>query len=214
MAKRQPYLLKNGTEVPSVTTLLGNLGWKSFGLMFWAHKIGKQGLDLKDERTKLADVGTMVHAFAEADITGRPQPEFLEATAEDRQKAQDAFRGYLEWKASTRIDPIASEIALVSERYKYGGRLDAITSRDGDAGLLDFKSSKDLYPDHLVQLAAYHVLWSENRPDIPLTSWHLLRWRPDGSFVHHLITRTLLERAWQAFQCCLQLNAIRKDLVA
>jgi hypothetical protein len=214
MAPRTPYRLKDGTEVPSVTTLLGHLGWKSYGLMFWAHKLGKAGIDLKDERAKLADVGTMCHAFAQADITGKPRPQFLEADADQRQKAEDAFRGYLDWKASTRLDLIASEVALVSETHRFGGRLDAITAREGEAGLLDFKSSKDLYPDQIVQVAAYDALWTENRPDVPLTSWHILRWRPDGAFVHHTLSRTVLDRAWEAFRCCLQLNGIRKDLVA
>ena len=211
---RKAYLLADGTPVPSVTQILGNIGWKQYGLMHWAHKLGKEGKGLDETRDAAAEAGTICHALAAADIMGLDAPKFPGAPDAVLQKALDSFEGYKAWRASTAIELIASEIPLVSERLKFAGRLDAIVSIAGAPGLLDFKSSKDLYADHIVQIAAYSTLWNENRPDLPLTTWHLLRWSPDGGFTHHQIPATVIEWGWQAFEAAMTLHALKPNLRA
>lgn len=208
---KHAFVLRDGTEVPSVTTILSNLGWKSYGLMYWAHALGKAGKDLREEREAVAEVGTICHAYAAADIAGRAQPMF-DVPAAQLDKAERSFASYLQWKAMTRLELLAPELPLVSEQHRFGGRLDAVVSFDGVAGLLDFKSSKALYPDHIVQVAAYAHLWNEHKPDLPLDHWHILRWVPDGAFSHHALSSRQIELGWAAFLACMDLQRIKKEL--
>ena len=194
-----------------MTSILGNLGWKSYGLMYWAHALGKAGKDLREEREAAAEVGTICHAYAAADITGKPQPVF-DVDAEMLSKAERSFASYLSWKGMTRLEMIASELPLVSETLRFGGRLDAVAAFDGAAGLLDFKSSKALYPDQVVQVAAYAHLWNEHKPEMPLGHWHILRWSPDGAFTHHALSQAQIDFGWRAFLACMELQAIKKEL--
>lgn len=205
------YRNQAGDKVVSVTQAIGNLGWKSYGLMLWAYGLGKEGKDLEKTRGDLADAGSLCHAMASADITGRPAPK-VDLPEEVAKKAADSFGAYLDWKRSTRLELRASEVAMVSEEHRYGGCLDAIAVFGGAAGLLDFKSSKALYPDQIVQLAAYWKLWEENNPDLPLSHWHVLRWAPDGGFTHHSISRQAMEAGWEAFLCCLRLHTLKKAI--
>jgi hypothetical protein len=201
----QVYKASDGQRVPSVTTVLGNLGWKTDGLMFWAHGIGIQGVPLHAARTKAADAGTLAHAMAAADITGGEQPDLEEVDEETRVRALGAFEQYLAWKRMTRLELVASEIPLVSEKHRYGGTPDAIVVFDGAAGLLDFKSAKALYGDHVVQVSAYWKLWEENNPTLPLAHWHVLRFPEIGGFAHHALSLPQVRDGWDTF---LHLRAI------
>ena len=53
----------NGRGIPSVTELLSFIDTE--GLISWANRIGRQGLDNKDVANKAAEFGTMVHESIE-----------------------------------------------------------------------------------------------------------------------------------------------------
>lgn len=78
-----------------------------------------------------------------------------------------------------------SELPLISERYKFGGTLDAMFVQD-ELSLGDFKTSNTVYVDYLVQvIGGYALLWDENFPNRPISGFHLLRFSKDGDFAHH-----------------------------
>ena len=78
--------------------------------------------------------------------------------------------------------------------------------------LVDWKTSKGLYPDMLIQLAAYKVGWEENYPDKPLLGgFHLLRIdKESASFHHHHWDR--LPDAWEVFRHLLEIHKLQKVL--
>jgi hypothetical protein len=195
----QVYKAQDGVRIPSVTTVLSGLGWKTDGLMFWAHGIGIQGIPLHEARSKAADAGTLAHAMAAADITGAQAPDLSDADADTRERAQAGFDAYRQWRRMSRLELVASEVPLVSEMHRFGGTLDAIAVFDGAAGILDFKSAKQLYGDHVIQVAAYRALWEENNPTLPLTHAHVFRWGPDGGFAHHSLSMPQVRAGWDAF---------------
>jgi hypothetical protein len=64
---------------------------------------------------------------------------------------------------------------------------------------LDWKTSNGVYPDYLIQIAAYRQLWEENNPLKLLTGgFHLLRFSKEhADFAHHYWSE--LNDAWDQF---------------
>lgn len=180
------YFLKDGTKVPSVTTVISRFK-DSGALIWWAWNEGKEGRDYRDTRDRAASAGTMAHALVEAHIHKQPRPlifDDLDTTVIAR--AEKAFAAFLEWAQQTNLQVTHTEMPLVSEQYKFGGTFDAILLGNRRA-MGDWKSSNGVYGDYLVQLAAYGQLWRENFPDQPIDGgFHLLRFdKTYGDFVHH-----------------------------
>ncbi|MGH6794635.1 MAG: PD-(D/E)XK nuclease family protein [Methylocella sp.] len=179
------YFLANGAKCPGTTTIIGRFK-DSGALIKWAYDQGKSGLNLYETRDKAAEAGTLAHAMVEARIKG----EKLETPLADAgvlQKAIAAFGAYESWAKGNRLRVVEQEMLLVSEKHRYGGTPDAIGELDGVLCLLDWKTSNAVYSDHLLQLAAYKILWEENHPDRLLTGgFHLCRFAKEhGDFAHH-----------------------------
>jgi hypothetical protein len=129
--------------------------------------------------------------------------DFLALDPESREKARNAFGMYQSWASQSKLKIIAQEVGLVSERYRFGGTLDAIGVIDGVLCLVDWKTSNGVYSDYLLQLAAYRVLWEEANPDKILNGgFHLCRFSKEhGDFAHHYYRE--LDDAWLMFEALL-----------
>lgn len=176
------YFLKNGTRVPSVTTVLGR--FKDAGpLMYWAWQCGKDGKDFREERDKAADAGTLAHAAVEAWVKG--DNFSFNGSEEVVARAKRAFGAFIEWADQTKLKVDKTELPLVSEKYAFGGTFDAILL-GAKRAMGDWKSSNGVYGEYLAQLAAYGQLWSENYPDEPIDGgYHLCRFdKAHGDFTH------------------------------
>jgi len=164
------YFNAKGDKVPSVTQVLGSLGFGKEALMYWAWKLGKEGKDFKAERGSAADVGTLVHARIEAFLRNQPpyEPNGPEET-ELWPASQNPFAGFLSWYDRNRFDLIAAEVPLVHEEYGYGGTLDAVgRTTEGEIVLYDWKTSGGIYGTNFMQAAAYKALWNHHNPDYPI----------------------------------------------
>jgi hypothetical protein len=192
---KQGYFLADGTRVPGVTTILGR--FKDAGpLMRWAWEEGRAGRDYRETRQAAADAGTIAHAMVEAEIHGRPfvMPEVPE---DIRAKAQQAYATYREWAAQTKLQPIATEVRLVSETHRYGGTLDVILV-GGRRLLGDWKTSNAVYGEYLLQLAAYGALWNEHHPQEPIEGFQLMRFsKQHPDFEARFFAE--LDAAWEMF---------------
>ena len=209
------YKLANGDSAPGVTTIINRFK-DSGGLLYWAFGQGKaaergQISNLYEKRDEAADAGTLAHALVEAYINGDTLPELPENGI--GLKAQQGFANYLHWQEDNKIEVVLQEMQLVSETYKFGGCPDAmgIDSR-GDLAILDWKTSDGVYPDYLIQIAAYRHLWEENNPDQPITGgFHLLRFSKEhADFAHHYWSE--LDDAWEQFKLFRQAYDIDKRL--
>lgn len=193
------YYLKDGTRVPSVTTVIGRFK-DSTGLLHWAFQQGKNGAEhLYEESGKAADVGTLAHAMVEAEIKGLKE---VKTTTDDPiliAKARQAFGMYREWARQTRVHIVTTEMDLISEQFRYGGTPDAIGQIGDQLCLLDWKTSNAVYVDHLIQVAAYAHLWNEQYPQKPIDGgYHILRFSKDfPDFAHRHYQD--LEDAWEQF---------------
>ncbi len=178
------YKTQDGKRVPSVTTIISKFK-ESGGLIHWAWDLGCQGIDYRKIRDDAASAGTFAHEMVERWIHGQ-DPNTVEGQEEQIAKACNAFSLFLEWAAQTKLEVTETELGLVSEKYRFGGTLDAMFV-NGKLSLGDWKTSNAVYSDYLFQLAGYAILWEENRPDQPITGgFHLMRFAKDTpDFTHH-----------------------------
>src|SRR5215475_14886059 len=110
------YFLRDGTQVPSVTTIISRFK-DAGGLIHWAWNLGREGLDYRKERDKAANAGTLAHAAVEAWTRG--QPYTWQGVPEVVQKAQVAFTAFEQWARQTRLKVTHTELPLVSEQFCY-----------------------------------------------------------------------------------------------
>jgi predicted RecB family nuclease len=209
-ASRRDYRLADGTRLPGTTTITGRFK-QAEGLIYWAWKQGCDGLDYRDIRDKAANAGTLAHDMIEADIQG----EFIEVVEREDETymlARRGYEGYKRWAEQSHLKIIDTEIKLVSEEYRYGGTPDAIGMLGDVLVLLDWKTGKRLYPEALLQLAAYRQLLGENGHGW-VQEFHLIRFgKEDASYHHH--SWQDLSKAWDAFKLMRELYELDKTLKA
>jgi hypothetical protein len=199
MGRFHEYKTADGRRVPSVTTVLKSLGGNTEGLIRWAHKLGIEGKDLDDARQRPMDVGTTAHAMIEAHLGGR-ELQLQMLPADILEKARTAFEAWKEWAELTSYTVVAKETPLVSEEHRFGGTFDAVLIKKKRI-IVDWKTSAGIYPEHLVQVAAYGALWNETHPTEPIEGFALLRLgRDEGLFDYHLRPPGgVMVKAWEAF---------------
>src|SRR5260370_15937732 len=191
------YRTKDGISVPSVTTI-NKSGQESGGLIHWAWQLGIDGLDYRIMRDEGAKAGEVGHRLVEAAIKHQTLSEKDFPTRGAADVGMKAFEAYQRWEATSRIKWLDSEISLVSEKYRFGGTIDAIGLPDGANTYCigDWKTGS-LYPDHLCQIAAYSRLFEECTGH-PVHGAHLCRFNKlTGDFVHAYFDD--LSEAWDAF---------------
>ena len=202
------YKLKDGTKVYGVTTIIEQWGLNKRALNWYWWDQGRQGAEWMKPLEKEAALGTLIHSWIEAELRGTPRPEI---PAEHKERAENAMLGFWEWRDAMQLEVTGSELPLVSETYHYGGTIDYPVRLKGRRAILDLKSSKEVYIDHRVQLAAYRQLWNENFPDDPAVGHHLLRvGKADGSFAHHFWPSLMNE--WESFTHLLALHELARQM--
>ena len=198
----------DGVQVPSVTQIIGRFK-DSGALLQWAFKQGREaGLAGKStarlyDDTRAVDIGTHVHAMVEADLHGYPMPAWPEAFMDEMKTAADnAFRSYKQQVGIGQLFIMPLEVQLVSARYRFGGTPDAITEVDGQIDIGDWKTSNRIYPDHVIQLAAYRQLWNEAHPDQPASGGRIFRFGKETGLMSerpHYYDSATLDIAWKLF---------------
>ena len=201
------YKTSDGRIVPGATTVTGLLN-KPF-LVRWANQLGLEGIDSSTYTDEAAKTGTLAHAMIQADLTGE-QLDYNQYSPLQVSLAENACLSYFEWKKQHEIVPIHCEKQFVSDRLGYGGTVDCYCMLDGKATLLDFKTSKAIYEDYFVQLAAYAELLRE--AGLPVEETRILRVGRDETegFEERKVTDT---RKWfEIFQHLLGIYYLKKEL--
>lgn len=214
------YKTKENKRVPSVTTITGLYGEKD-GLLHWANGKGLEGITLSEAREAVATPGSMAHDMVDKFIRGEPwdQTEWrhkfstTDAYNEAVKRCSQAFANFERWASYSKFQLVEGEIPLVSEEFKFGGRLDAIMTEHGLA-LADWKTggSGGIFADYLYQVAGYAILWEENFPDQPITNgYHIIRFNRDtADFAHWHFSE--LEDAREGFLRLRELYEIHKKV--
>ena len=102
--------------------------------------------NVRDER---GEVGNEVHRWVEADLDGGwGYPDVWDA---DVQECIDQYKLFL---AAHEVKPLMTETTVWSEKNNNAGTLDFIAVIDGIVSLVDTKTSRNLWLEHEMQLAA------------------------------------------------------------
>ena len=209
-------------ELPSVTTIIGQLD-KSGPLMGWAVKVMGEYLQAHPEELKdnpadtykkakgwykelsrqAMDLGSEIHNLLEVHLKGQKVEGLLEANP----LLNKPFEEFLAWKGTRKFELVESE-HIVWSHLKYAGTLDCVAKLDGKLYLADFKSSKAIYDDYLMQVAAYMKAYEERINDghvidrkvegvgilrLPKTEKDTFEWKE--------YTLTEVEDAFESFMC-------------
>jgi len=144
--------------VANIDALLSRSEEQGFGFLRWYWKRDPIKGDMTDIRNysdgvlnDAAELGTMIHEWiaAEHDM-GTPYP--------DTSLAPPSFWEMVDqwnaWKTEHDVVPIMTETTFWSRQYGYAGTADGVWMVDGKRILLDVKSSRNVWDEHYMQLAA------------------------------------------------------------
>ncbi len=165
----------DGQPVPGVTTILKCINKPA--LMPWAvkmtrdywleavksgradyEKIHKESWNAHKNFTKnAAEIGSNVHAYAEAALKKLPAPELM---TDEAKRGAEAFH---KWFESHKIKLLASERFILSQEHYYAGTCDLVAEIDGEYCVGDFKTSSGIYPEMRFQTAAYQNAIQEEK---------------------------------------------------
>lgn len=201
------YKTSDGKRVPGTTTITGLLNKPQ--LVAWANRLGLEGIDSSKYVDAAAEVGTAAHRMIECHLTGETF-ETERYSPHTVGLAENALISFYEWADRHRVRVIATEMQLVSDRLRYGGTIDCLCEMDGELTLLDFKTSKAIYDEHFIQLAAYRALLEEAGHKV--ARCRILRVGRDESEGFEERSMSDTSKHFEIFQHLLAVYYLRKEL--
>jgi len=159
--KRFSYYDFYGVPVPRVSEILEYCSDQS-SIIKWAANCGYKYNKIKDDAL---NIGTMVHEAIEKYLNreldiGELDTEF--GNNKLSQQAKTAFKNFISWQRSLEFAGFYFEHIYAIEEVMscpyFGGTCDAIVRINGADYVIDFKTSKQINTNYLVQLSAYYWL--------------------------------------------------------
>jgi len=150
------YVNESGDRFPSVTTFLGAMLDKS-GLDEWRARVGEEEANRATNRG--ARRGTALHLVCEKYVLNEPLPAMMPSI----QMLFAQVKPVLDARLNSVI---ASEVPLMSNHLRLGGRCDLVCRFDGKRSILDFKTTnnektEDMMYSYFIQEAAYAIMFEE-----------------------------------------------------
>lgn len=175
---RHRFTHQDGSPIDSVTSATCKLD-KSAPLMGWA--INQMALYLinnwdlkkvKQESDKIqlietakreyrrlkqeaADLGTEIHKLCEQWIKGK------KIQLPEDERIRNGYMAFQKFVMEHNYNFIESEKIGYSKQHNFAGIIDSIAEENGKLILIDFKSSKGIYSEMLLQTAGYQLIYEE-----------------------------------------------------
>jgi hypothetical protein len=172
-----PWALKEGVE-----WLAGNLFFdretkhknifhtKGMGIDFLTK--GIKGA-YRNTSTSAINIGSITHKWVEEAI--RWKLEGGDPPLMPKQKeAQTAIEAFRAWVSENEVEWHSAERKLYHRTYKYAGTVDAVATINGEHCVIDWKTSKAVYPEYYLQVAAYAKA-VEDMDGVEIDSAYILR---------------------------------------
>lgn len=202
--KQHKYFVKD-REIPSVTTITGMIHKPA--LMYWSANCAGDYVEDKlapgkaldevqinelaegarkahtHQGSKATTIGSIVHDFAEDYMTAR-KLAMEEPPMPVNEKAQKSVNQFLDWVSEIDIKPYETEQICFHTSHDYAGTYDLLAEIDGKLTVIDYKTSKAIYDEYWMQVAAYlfasrHLRKLEDK-ELP-TQAGIIRFPKDGA---------------------------------
>lgn len=140
---------------------------KKVDAMVWAFSMGqiRKYASLYGNRDKAADIGTIAHAILMARDTGF-EIDNSNITPDNWLLAEECVKSHDKWFEGQDIKTIFVEKEMVSQLYRYGGKIDKYAYVTREKTLIDYKSGKDIFDEYFIQLIGYIQLLLENGHEV------------------------------------------------
>ncbi len=133
------------------------------------------------KKTEAGDIGSFIHKWVEQYIKGENPAMPVNPDL------QDAVGRFMGWVKKHNVNFLLSEQQIYSKKYNYTGTLDFICKIDNKMYIGDLKTSSGIYPEFLIQTAAYRFARVEEYPKENYVGQLILRIGKDGSFEFALL---------------------------
>jgi len=224
----------NGKPVfPSVTGATGVID-KSRPLIFWAVKLSKNFLmanlqtlidDTKGDKIaalieeaskqhtikkqEAADVGTQAHEWFKQFIKAKSKKDWP-VIPKDPQ-VYNGVTAFLKWVDEYEVEFKSSEKLVYSKKHKYAGIMDAEAVIKRKFSVVDFKTSKGIFPEMRFQVAGYRgASEEESGKKYSGDNWIARFDKETGEFEAHPFTEQ--DEDFKAFLNALELKRRLKEL--
>lgn len=183
--------------VANLDALASRTEEQGYGFLRWYWKRDPLQSDDQDIRNysngvlrDAANLGTLMHDWVAADHGAQPYPDvsgappyFWEMVAE-----------WDKWSEQTDVEPVFTEVTFWSEKHGYAGTADGLWMIGGVPMLIDVKTSRNVWDEHMMQLAALgecdYALMQDDKGEwlqLPIPEFHeyaLLHIRPNDTDKH------------------------------
>ena len=186
----------SGIKVPSVTTILGRFK-NSTGLIIWSNGLGLKGLKYHEQLKIAGDIGTSLHQLAELYVTEQhyemPEEEVLAS----------CFKKFISWWeefSKEELEIVFTEKGMCCKEFNFGGTPDLLIKKNNEYILIDFKTSKAIYPDNIIQSSCYRHMIKEQE-GIEINKFILARFPKEGDdFEIREFNKEQLDQAFEYFK--------------
>lgn len=181
-----------------------------------------EAADYWNEGTE-ATIGSLVHRYFQAEVEHRAglgpkpklpivydpvtMPEYTPAMIEE---ANASARAGLTFLDEHRVEPILLERVLWSPSTGTIGTTDFIGKVDGALTILDYKTSKKLYPEYRIQLAKYAQMYFEEFRELPLARY-AVNAKKDGGLEYEVYYVDTYQDDLEAFEACFKLYCWNRE---
>jgi hypothetical protein len=162
----------------------------------YAHKFVKQAA---------ADIGTAAHRWLEdywhqKKMAVESGEVFAVPPLPEHPQVRNCVEAAIKWIEEHDIKPLIIEKPLYSRIHQVAGRMDKLAMVDGRLAVVDWKSSTGLWPEYLLQIAAYASIYMEEFPDQQVEDrWLVKLGKYDGEFQAVKFGKADLDADYEAF---------------
>ena len=190
-----PSLKKKGVWYPSVTTINAvfpkGVGFNKYLTAQTSWESSQESLEEAGKR------GTAVHLGTQALEEGQ--------TLKQETYPVDQWQmliGFVNWYKEYSPKTLAIEFKVVSDKYKTGGTVDRIYQIGDQVIILDVKTSKKIWSNYWLQVAAYEKLVTETKKFPKISHLAILRLTPLRKTYYEYVLIDDWKEPWKAFQAC------------
>lgn len=163
--------------------------------------------------THAMSVGTATHEWIEQHVihlmTGGDKPEI----PQNQEEVATACQAFKDWISENDVVFLGTEEKVFSRDYKYTGTYDAHAIVNGKITIIDWKTSKGVYPEYHLQNAAYAGAFEEIHSGGHVEQTLVLRLdKRYGTYEAEFQTREQWKKNHQAFLAALLLYNRLKEL--